>query len=926
MSAEDRSRAGRILTWRGATFGEVALAAFLLCAVSGVLLVPAFDSHDGRRAIAAWLLGNPGAVFLRNVHYWTAQVFLVGLVLHVTDHLRAGTEGRPAPGVWLRLSASLPVVGFLMLSGFLLRDDPDAQQAGRILQGIIAQLPGVGGAVAAFLFGPPPGSLNVVYVHHAATATMLVAAVTVEHVRRSWPRWAPTTALALVVSGVALFVSPGLHDGLDARIKGPWYFLGLQEALHWTAFPLLVVAGVALAAALIWVLPRLSAGWSRRTKQLLLFSAIGYAGLCLIGMFFRGEDWGWGWNRPDGPGDLHLALIAPRQDLPPRATLTSVASAPPVVLGRPEGCLLCHAGMQGLGNAHRPESVGCASCHGGDVFSADRVLAHRGMIPVPGNLENASRTCGAAGCHDTIIPRVQRSIMTTMAGVIAVDRKVFGEPVAPGATPAGVSQLGHSAADTHLRQLCASCHLGQAKEIWGPIGEESRGGGCNACHLVYSADAASQLAAYGAERSPATLPRVHPALTVAVDDGHCFGCHSRSGRIALGYAGWHELHEPPKPAELATAAARTTPKFRQLDDGRWLTREVADVHAERGMACIDCHIAAEVMGSGAVVACKRDQLRVRCEDCHAPKLATSPAPVFDAETQKLLQLRGWTLATGERLAVTATGDLLPNVVVPAQGAPQLRLKASGAVLPLRAPTAACARTGGHAQLSCGSCHTAWAPRCASCHTRFEPKGRGFDLLAGREVQGAWEETSGAFEAVPPTLGIRYATTAGGARQAVVDTFVPGMIIQLDRNRDSRRPADVVFERRYAPLAPHTIRRDARSCVSCHNDPVALGYGEGVLRYQASGGAGRWSFTPKHGALPQDGLPADAWIGFLGASHDAGANERIRPFNPDEQRRILDAGACLTCHDGASAVMRDALVDFDATLRRRSPRCAVPAWR
>ena len=60
-----------------------------------------------------------------------------------------------APGAWLRLVASLPVLAFLMLSGFLLRADADAQQARRILERWVAQeggqagQAGQGGAVAA---------------------------------------------------------------------------------------------------------------------------------------------------------------------------------------------------------------------------------------------------------------------------------------------------------------------------------------------------------------------------------------------------------------------------------------------------------------------------------------------------------------------------------------------------------------------------------------------------------------------------------------------------------------------------------------------------------------------------------------------------------------------------------------------------------
>ena len=211
--------------------------------------------------------------------------------------------------------------------------------------------------------------------------------------------------------------------------------------------------------------------------------------------------------------------------------------------GLQEGCLACHGNVTGLAGSHAPAKIGCASCHAGDAKATDKDLAHAGMVLVPGNLADAGRTCGQSGCHASIVPRVERSIMTTMAGVIAVDRAVLGEPDPPGAPLPHAQRLGHGVADSHLRELCVGCHLGQAKTEWGPIGQESQGGGCNACHLEYGSDAARAVATYAkiprAQRKE--IPSAHPTLTLNPRNDHCFGCHSRSGRIALSYEGWNEI-------------------------------------------------------------------------------------------------------------------------------------------------------------------------------------------------------------------------------------------------------------------------------------------------------------------------------------------------------------------------------------------------
>ena len=939
VAAPDRKTAAarRPTSFRGVTFGDAALASFVLCAVSGVLLLPAFDARDGVLSIARWLLAQPGVAVLRNLHYWSAQAFLVLTVLHTWDLLRCRAEQRLARGVWLRLVASVPVMGFLMLSGFLLRGDADARQAGRVLEDMLALVPLAGPALSQFLLGQDSGALQVVFLHHAATTTVVVWLVIVEHARRLWGGLRASLLAAGVCTALALFVSPGLHDGLHAVVKGPWYFLGVQELAHRSTWP---------AWLLLARLPQAQPRAAARARAGLGAGVAMYLVLCVVVLFVRGEHGALAPGWPNGPGDLRAGPVLER------VTVDAARVPLPVVLGRPEGCLACHHGMTGFSPAHQPEAAGCSSCHGGDPFTLDAARAHRGMVLVPGNIADAARSCGQGACHADILPRVQRSIMTTFAGVIATNRSVFGEDPRAGAAPGQplhARSLGHSPADSHLRQLCVGCHLDHAKTLWGPIDQESRGGGCNACHLKYSPEAKAALDTYmpvvpdyvdGRPPVPPApsgkpFPRVHPRLSVHADSTHCFGCHSRSSRISTSYEGWHELRDDPDASTLQAAAGR----YRQLQDGRYFERQTADLHHAAGMECIDCHTALEVMGSGHTVAHKAQALRVRCEDCHAGaggRLASRDAGDIDPESSRILGLRGWPLPPGRRVGATRSGDTLLNVTVDAAGRGTLRHKADGRLSPLKPQAAACSGDAAHARLSCNSCHTAWAPQCSSCHTQFDPAGEGHDHLAQQFVRGEWLEQSQRFDAGLPALGVRRADGRGERGGETVDTFVPGMIMTLDRNIVAGAASDTVFRRLFAPTAAHTTQRNSRSCVSCHSDPVALGYGQGRLTFEPGpprpaaakvpGRSGTWHFTPGSALLPQDGLPADAWTGFLAARSDrASTQDGARPFGVEEQQRILTVGACLSCHKQDSAVMRDALRDFPALLRRRSPQCAVPAW-
>jgi hypothetical protein len=464
--------------------------------------------------------------------------------------------------------------------------------------------------------------------------------------------------------------------------------------------------------------------------------------------------------------------------------------------------------------------------------------------------------------------------MSTMNGVVSVDRWVFGEQPTPTArTP--VTELGHSRADTHLRNLCASCHLGNPKTEPGPLTEGSRGGGCNACHLH---------AARG--------EGLHASLKVLPEPIACFGCHSRSGRVSLNAEGWQEFS-----GDAGAAPLRT------LEDGRVVRRGLGDLHTERGMGCVDCHGSWEVMGDGTAALHREQQSTLQCTDCH---LTSEPRTLveLDAESARIAKLEGFTQPGRRYLTIARSGVGLSNTFA-TDGGVFLTGKYTGRTVAMRPPAAACTKKS-HDALSCGSCHEAWVPQCVSCHTRFEADGGMFDLLANAQAPGDWEEVGGDPLADRAALGVR--ELDGGARR--IEEFAPGMVLTLENS----------FHRLFAPVFAHTIRREVRSCVECHADPRALGYGRGALHYDVK--SRRWNFTPKFPLRTEDGLPEDAWVGFLQTRGiDSTTRDDTRPFTVAEQQRVLAVGACLTCHTSDSAPMRQGLDDFAAVLLKMKPECS-----
>jgi hypothetical protein len=886
--------------------GTLTGAALAVCALSGLALVGFYRPGAPLESLARMMMLHPAGVWVRSVHYWSAQCLLAGGVIWLLGRLLRRGESSPSFGAGLPMILAGPVILFALWSGFILRGDPAAEQAAGWLRYLLRLVPPGGNLLALLLLGTG-SNLTVVFWHHVVTATVVLAWLLRARLRRLGSEVRPVGGMLLLTGALAALWIPGLEIYSRPVEALPWYLAGGVQALQWVPEPGLAVGLAGSALLGLALLPLLAAPLRTVARRCLAFGLLGYAVLTVAGLA----------RRPPAGGP---EFVSARSYLPAAATVRRAPLA--TVAGRPEGCLSCHGDMTGFAAAHQPAAIGCTACHRGNPFTLDATLAHAGMTLTPGNLSIVRQTCATAGCHADIADRLQGALMNTMSGVVAVDKVVFGESRDLNQRYA-VARLGRSPADRHLRNLCTSCHLGQEKPQPAAIGQQSRGGGCSACHLDYGTEALAELHPRGAPGRAADALRHHPDISTRVPAGACFGCHSRSGRIATNYEGWHETL-------LSEAAARQSPgwpgRYRVLDDGRVFSRQIADVHFERGMSCTDCHLASEVMGDGTPHAHEAEAVKIACADCHADRPPpTATFAQLDPETQKLVALRQLN-QTGRRFVRARAGNVsYPNLFLDETGRIVLET-ARGAVLRPQPPGRACGRAiAGHQKLECRTCHSAWAPQCISCHTAFDPQAEGWDNLTGRDVRGAWQETPGDFRADPPVLGVETVATAGGAPQERVAIFVPGMVMTLNRSAGAAKLPDE-FHRLYAPAAPHTTVTQGRDCVSCHANPLALGYGRGTLKYQTAGGRGHWTFTP---ALPRsgyDGLPVDAWIGFLEEpAAPAATRTNVRPFNRQEQQRLLLVGACLQCHSGKEPAVAAAFADFSHYRQRLSPRCVLPDW-
>lgn len=525
------------------------------------------------------------------------------------------------------------------------------------------------------------------------------------------------------------------------------------------------------------------------------------------------------------------ALLATRL-LPP-----GVASANN---GPPDSCVSCHdMEPRALAPGHRGLHARCTACHGGLGSATSAESAHRGMVSSPGELANAERSCGA--CHTNRVHSVRAGLMHSGAGMTAVTREVFAEA---DVRPHSLQSLGDSPADQLLRKLCAGCHLGQPRRKGNPDPLLDRGGGCLACHRTESGHGD------------------HPRLSATVGDERCLGCHSRSSRISLSYAGIAEVDHPAPHQDGERRLGR-------LADGRLVERLSPDVHHRAGLGCTDCHTARELMGNGEAPGRGREALDVSCEDCHANREPTLPLAEWPGD---MLNLRARVpfAVDGDSsfLQTRRMGTPLWNVRISGE---RLLLYPKGGGRPMEIPTAcADSRASNHARLTCEACHAQWAPQCFGCHLEYRDGEKQWDHVARRVTPGRWRQRRWGIRNEAPVLGVR----ADGR----VATFAPGMVLSVEHPRMPQG----FFARRFAALSPHTTGK-ARSCSSCHASAFALGLGSGELARGEEG----WNLRPTSRLL-QDGLAADAWTTLSGGRAGETTYPGDRALDKQEILRILNA--------------------------------------
>ncbi|RJR29905.1 MAG: hypothetical protein C4576_34555 [Desulfobacteraceae bacterium] len=491
-------------------------------------------------------------------------------------------------------------------------------------------------------------------------------------------------------------------------------------------------------------------------------------------------------------------------------------------------CQECHQGIERISAGHDFE---CGTCHLHPEQQRILFLTdHTAVVRNPSDPRWVSLFCGK--CHGREIAAVTTSLHGTMAGVINQTRYLWGaqesalpplysanDALKPIPDPVPRPQDPSELVDDFLRRKCLRCHL---QATGGSDRGLFRASGCAACHVLYSDDGRYEGADKAVDKRKQGYPQAH-RFTKKIEDRQCLHCHNQNN-VGADYHGLF-ARDHHQSYRARTREGSPSPKL-YGSDHHYLSR---DVHAEKGLWCIDCHSKREVMGDGNLYGHALAVPMIQCSDCHGGFSRKQPDPAVRGIEQ-------WEGVFSFNSAHTGRTHPLPL----------FSAKTSGHGI------------AAHQQIRCSACHAQWSfqdyglsviredfpdyQKWGALTDQADPYLSRFvgeqlklekndppvspDLLSGARNSGLWY--SGwrlrRWEWMPLGLDQNGRVSILRPRYQYLVSYMDSLgNVTLDSRipqRGDRNGAGWAF----MPYSPHTTAPTGRSCESCHMNPIAAGKG------------------------------------------------------------------------------------------------------
>jgi len=277
--------------------GGIAVFLSLVLLVTGLLEMYFYIPSPEHAATSVQVITTlvPFGNLVRNLHYWSAQLLLIVMTIHLLRVVLTGAYAKPRRFNFLLGLALLVFILLLDFTGYILRWDEGIHWALVVGTNLLKTIPIIGENFYRFVMGGPepgPAALTRFYAWHIFGLTIGTAILIGWHafrVRRDGGIAVPPPTeradktritrfellrrevLAMVIVGIVLLLiavlipapinQPISDAGIDTSdSRAPWFFLWVQQLLKYgdpfiwgVLVPLLVVLGLGLIP---YVLPR----------------------------------------------------------------------------------------------------------------------------------------------------------------------------------------------------------------------------------------------------------------------------------------------------------------------------------------------------------------------------------------------------------------------------------------------------------------------------------------------------------------------------------------------------------------------------------------------------------------------------------------------------------------------------------------------
>lgn len=213
-------------------FAWISASSLVISIFSGILLCFHYFYSHPLESLLKIITFVPSGKYLRGLHYFSSQVALITLFLHLLDSVYRRFYLLKGKLSWFFLVFSFFILLFLTFTGYILRADETGVLAGNIVENMILTLPILGNHLNKIFFAINEAGLIKVYHWHLFLSFFLIAGLFLFHIKIKALFSRNKIWYFLLWLPLPLFFEFPLKPFEELSARGPWFFVGTQEMLR----------------------------------------------------------------------------------------------------------------------------------------------------------------------------------------------------------------------------------------------------------------------------------------------------------------------------------------------------------------------------------------------------------------------------------------------------------------------------------------------------------------------------------------------------------------------------------------------------------------------------------------------------------------------------------------------------------------------